>query len=292
MIINIDSILGLCSDLFYTDEHPIKYLLTYKLSQDHLELFFNAVRRIGGWNNNPTVVQFKAAFRRLISRAGTTTSGSSGNVVGMDDTAIIQASTSTYVPSTVSRNSEDDMPLDNEIADNYYNFNAKHTLLIDNVLVYISGYVVRKALPQLKCFICRSVIVNPATTYNNTHFLITIKDNGGLLKPSDGLVKIITIAEKLLRYMSPKNTPSHSCTMLKLQAAVLEEVGGVDLLKLKSHIDDTHLGIDNHYYDLIRLVVGIFFKLRQHHIVRLHNIKLKAKSIRQKLTKSILFMGQ
>jgi hypothetical protein len=43
-----------------------KYLLTYKLSQDHIELFFGLIRQRGGWNNNPTCRQFKCAFKRLI----------------------------------------------------------------------------------------------------------------------------------------------------------------------------------------------------------------------------------
>jgi len=44
----------------------LAYLLTDKFSQDHIELFFCAVRRRGGWNNNPTVRQFKTAFKRLL----------------------------------------------------------------------------------------------------------------------------------------------------------------------------------------------------------------------------------
>jgi hypothetical protein len=33
-------------------EHELQYLLTYKLLQDHLETFFNAMRAKGGFNNN------------------------------------------------------------------------------------------------------------------------------------------------------------------------------------------------------------------------------------------------
>lgn len=36
----------------------IKYLLTYKCSQDHLELFFCAIRGCGSWCPNPTCTQF------------------------------------------------------------------------------------------------------------------------------------------------------------------------------------------------------------------------------------------
>jgi len=37
---------------------PIKM---YKISQDHLELFFGSVRGMGGYNNNPTSRQFQSA---------------------------------------------------------------------------------------------------------------------------------------------------------------------------------------------------------------------------------------
>ena len=46
----------------------LKYLLTYKLSQDHLELFFAAVRASGGCNNNPTAAQFMSAYKRLLTK--------------------------------------------------------------------------------------------------------------------------------------------------------------------------------------------------------------------------------
>lgn len=44
----------------------IPFLITYKLSQDHLETFFSAVRSRGGYNDNPTCRQFQAAYKRLL----------------------------------------------------------------------------------------------------------------------------------------------------------------------------------------------------------------------------------
>jgi len=43
LVVAIDSLIGLAEDIFPEQ----RFLLTYKLSQDHLELFFNAVRRAG-----------------------------------------------------------------------------------------------------------------------------------------------------------------------------------------------------------------------------------------------------
>lgn len=38
-------------------EDPFQYFLPYKCNQDHLEILFSLLRRRGGWNNNPNVIQ-------------------------------------------------------------------------------------------------------------------------------------------------------------------------------------------------------------------------------------------
>ncbi len=65
-LVGIQSIKGIFQALVEANNAPLKYLLTYKLSQDHLELFFGAVRAAGGSNNNPTTQQFTAAYKRLL----------------------------------------------------------------------------------------------------------------------------------------------------------------------------------------------------------------------------------
>ena len=42
----------------------------YKMSQDHLELFFGAVRAAGGWNNNLTALQFNSDVPNDIELSG------------------------------------------------------------------------------------------------------------------------------------------------------------------------------------------------------------------------------
>jgi hypothetical protein len=61
----VESTVAIFIELVNKPNCPLKYLLTYKLSQDHLELFFGAVRS-RGCNNNPTVRQFTAAHKRLL----------------------------------------------------------------------------------------------------------------------------------------------------------------------------------------------------------------------------------
>ena len=85
----IDAVLGLTQDLVNVENPVLKYLLTYKMSQDHLELFFGAVRASGGWNNNPTTRQFIAAYKQLMIRHNI--EGGRGNCTPQDDTKILNS---------------------------------------------------------------------------------------------------------------------------------------------------------------------------------------------------------
>lgn len=66
---------------------PLKYLLTYKMSQGHLELFFCSVRSGLGQNNNPTCLQFQHRYKKLLLhhevKAG------NGNCFSQDETVIL-----------------------------------------------------------------------------------------------------------------------------------------------------------------------------------------------------------
>ena len=46
----------------------IKYVLSYKMSQNYIELFFSAVRSSGGRNHNRTSRQFTSAYKQLPRR--------------------------------------------------------------------------------------------------------------------------------------------------------------------------------------------------------------------------------
>lgn len=67
LAIAVKSTLDIAKDIF--NERPdFKYLLTYKFSQDHLEILFAKIRSRHGHNNNPNVLQFKYAMRQILMR--------------------------------------------------------------------------------------------------------------------------------------------------------------------------------------------------------------------------------
>ena len=86
-LVAIKSIEGIFCEWVEPENSPLRYLLTYKLSQDHLELFFGAIRCCGGFNNNPTSRQFTAAYKRLLLRSSI--QSGHDNCITRDSTSIL-----------------------------------------------------------------------------------------------------------------------------------------------------------------------------------------------------------
>jgi hypothetical protein len=55
LILTARGISKLCARLLARSVNPFKYVLTYKVSQDHLELLFACIRGKNGYNNNPDI---------------------------------------------------------------------------------------------------------------------------------------------------------------------------------------------------------------------------------------------
>ncbi|KAL0965980.1 hypothetical protein UPYG_G00288990 [Umbra pygmaea] len=166
-IINIDTLMSMVPVLLEGQ----RYVLTYRFSQDHLELLFNSIRSSGGWNNNPNASQFKYIFRKLMARCGVV-KPCRGNVTAQDDTesipAAIDTSTSLSAVDMSSAAGGEDLP--SPFADipalvNDHSYLPVHfDGLVDNALMYISGFVVRRALKKLSCDVCRASLVTGAAS--------------------------------------------------------------------------------------------------------------------------------
>lgn len=70
------------------DTKSLKYITTYRLSQDHIELLFGAIRMQCGHNDNPNALQFKGAYRKMLCRMELQLS-ESGNCVPLEDIPIL-----------------------------------------------------------------------------------------------------------------------------------------------------------------------------------------------------------
>ena len=65
-LVCIKNVKGLFEFHVASQDPPLKYLLPYKISQDHLNLFFCVIRASERGSNNPMAQQFSAAYKQLL----------------------------------------------------------------------------------------------------------------------------------------------------------------------------------------------------------------------------------
>lgn len=211
---------------------PLKMLLTYRLSQDHIELLFAAIRARSGWCPNPTVAQFISAYKRLLIRHDVQVS--TGNTQLMDKTKILNVSVSTKKKiATIDRydptiyNAVENLRIKQKYGLDSNKSNSSQNTVDDlkqflhfawvvpnnlsefatQTIGYIAGYVVRKLPNTVECAECIAgcKVLSSVTCKNNivnsqnALALIIAKNRGGLIVPSESVVIICTVAEQMFR---------------------------------------------------------------------------------------------
>ena len=71
-----NSLIGFAREVFNSDSN-VKYILSFKFSQDHIENLFSKIRARNGFNDNPDVICFKSALRALLVKSDITPSPNS-----------------------------------------------------------------------------------------------------------------------------------------------------------------------------------------------------------------------
>lgn len=141
------SILDVASDIFYQNK-TYKYLLTYRFSQDHLEILFSKIRGRHGHNNNPNVLQFKYAMRQILMHNNIKNS-SNMNCIELDNDF-----NGSIFEFRWKKKRQESLFNNNVILETENDENNNQILNIaepqhfghlqDNILYYISGYIAKK----------------------------------------------------------------------------------------------------------------------------------------------------
>ena len=112
--------------------------------------------------------------------------------------------------------------------------------VIGNSTFNIAGYTVRMLTRVLSCNIGRQSLVTTKSSihYRHLYTLLELQNNGGLVRPSDGVITILLVTERYLR-INAKPDPLY-CVVY-----VTGSVGSSDVLCLGKHLTDTADGISN-----------------------------------------------
>ncbi|CAH1156107.1 unnamed protein product [Phaedon cochleariae] len=269
----------------------LKYILSYKISQDHLEIFFGCVRSKGGYNNNPTARQFENTMKRLLIHTEIK-AGDSGNAIALDSTSILHCSS--YVPTKnkfveidakIQESYEENIDHDYVHSSNVWNM----TLYNEDVIGYTAGFVVRKIKPNVHCNLCLIML----ETDENISALQLRKTYGRLIKASEFVINVCKEGEKCLRsFKSSSNLFSREFGNLKnfLIIKTIQNLPTNIYNSFEDHFYDEE-PLSNHGYVLTKLILDSFFHIRIHHETTAKESERPAR-VRSSYTKNILFKNQ
>ncbi|KAI8424524.1 hypothetical protein MSG28_002983 [Choristoneura fumiferana] len=287
LLVCIESIQHLYKNVIETKY--LSFLLAYKVSQDHLELFFGQIRSQGGFNNNPNAVQFKAAYKKILTHVEVGEKFT-GNCIPLDSIPVLSANAVTNINNT-SAGYRLDIDLEESASmgafkerleeseiQTYTNncdivsatLDCDHldSELIKQIVGYISGFVVRYLLKHIKCEDCKDHLL--AKEKKTFHKLIDMKDLGGLCYSSGDVFVICNRAEVVLR--KHLRSGGSRCEKEKICVQILKE-----LMYIKTLTEVKH----NHRNWLIKSIIAKYVDIRLHYEARKTNQDLKQKSKRQ-----------
>ena len=255
---SIQSVKAMAEELLYHSLQQFHYVLTYKFSQDPIELLFNKIQRWGGWNNNPSAKDFRLALRRIVIRNSIEPS-KTGNCTNFEDAF----SESQGLLDFSWKRKQKPVDLVDSSASDTFSISAERMLiendlnspniLRDNVLYYASGFIVSSLLSKLDCTSCRSeLLLDPNDCYASNMSLFpfyakftTSKQKGGLVFPSIAVLKIVKATEVIFRRKVIENDIGISKEKhldQKIQNSVLEHLGLAHFRSSLSHFYDHTVG--------------------------------------------------
>jgi len=173
----------------------LKFIPCYKISQDHIELFFGSIRTHQEHNNNPTARQFKAAYLKLLIHEEIK-QGGVGNCTPLEDVDIL-ISSSVYQKEPENIINETNINYFSDITpepesyflkDHEYIFDNSLSMFTREIVIYLSGFIVHKLNSKIKCDVCISALHGDKNNFLKS--LIDLKDNDGLTYPSSDVINI------------------------------------------------------------------------------------------------------
>lgn len=275
----------------------IDYICFYKLSQDHIELFFGTIRSHGGHNDNPTARQFRSAYRKLLINAKIK-DGSLGNCIPLDEIDILNCSSATNTikdPVDIINESNAilykdiiSQPQTHHIKDHDYIIVSDQNITMSNyikeVVIYISGFICHILSSKIKCDICCNALFGDKKDFMTS--LINVRDKGGLSYPSDDVILIALQTEKFMKSYSSDTKPLNKMLIVTKTLSYFCNNHVFD--SIYNHNSDNG-PFSNHIILLMKSIINSYFDIKTYYSCRKLN---ETDSMRSWYNKMTLFRGQ
>lgn len=287
LCVSIESAKILFKALVENEACPITYLPLHKVSQDHIELFFCNVRSAGGCNDNPTPRQFEGIYKKMLIHTELQQSVT-GNCIPLENISILNCSSVDRINMTVERNinmtkSNDDTDEDDlAIAVQ----ETSLSLFAEHIIEYISGFVVNSLIKRIKCSKCIQGLISLNEKRNS---LIFARDIGGLIYPSEMVIKICRRCELVIKSNDNYQIIKPDRRFMFLTTKTLQSFANEELFPdLSRHQFDYEN--TNHVIDLTKSVIEKYVNVRLAYLAK--KKQPSQNPIRRVFTKLIHFKGQ
>lgn len=290
----------------------MKCLRTYAMSQDHLELFFGKIRAKNGFNDNPNVIQFQGAYRKLLSNVAIKPPESSNCMIldsfdtGFDSFEISDLPDSdVFVASSVrSCRASIDIMSDPIFIRNSEQFDAINTTdeseklsdlqamedseyLVDgftNISIACAAKTIEDTLNAryIYCHCCLDIFSKNKKLNDSTLEIVSKKN------PCVSTYYICKLADQFFSAYKPKNVErANQYDYRVLYFKIFQEIE-----YNKIYTDSNFKDHEEHLYHLVKYIVKSFIAMKTRQISKEITYNEYQKIMRSKLTKWIHFQGQ
>ncbi|XP_062964730.1 DNA transposase THAP9 isoform X1 [Cynocephalus volans] len=298
-LLNAESLKWLYQNYVFPKVMPFSYLLTYKFSQDHLELFLRMLRRVLGTSSSPTCMAFQKAYHNLETRYRfqdqvflSEVSIFDISIARRKDLALwtVQRQYGVSVIKTLFYKED--------ICQDWSNCSLSEALLDlsdhRRNLTCCAGYIANKLSALLTCEDCITALYASDLKAYKIGSLLCVKKKNGLHLPSESLCRVITICERVVRThsrMAVVERIPHQ-RELYLQQKILHELSGHICLfvDLDEHLFDGEVFAINHFVKLLKDIIICFLNNRAKDVVQYslkHSERMEMKKFSRKYWSSL-----
>ena len=277
-VTSLNSILTTARDLLATQYY--KYVLTYKFSQDHLELFFAVIRLRLGCNNNPNALQLKYINKKILLKKAISVS-SATNCALFDSEGQVGSLFPIFSRRSRKQHKEDwNLEDVREILTRVPELN-KNAFLKDNILHYIAGFIIFKLIPIIDCSNCCLSLKGSAEHFytKGLHSFTMFKNKGGLHIPSPSVFRIVKECEMFLQsaLLGELKNLRTNVILYNVKRQLFFEDGGKALFPALTNCTDNDLD-NNHKVTLFHLICEKFMKIRLYSLEKKLNDRVSVRS--------------
>ncbi|XP_003414163.2 DNA transposase THAP9 isoform X2 [Loxodonta africana] len=291
-LLNAESLKWLYQSYVFTKVMPFPYLLTYKFSQDHLELFLRVLKQVLVTSSSPTCMAFQKAYHHLETRYRFQDEVFQNEVSILDISIARRTDLALWTVQHQYGGSVINALFQKEDISQDWSSCSLSEALLDlsdhrRNLTYCAGYIANKLSALLTCEDCIAALYASDAKAFKIGSLLCVKKRDGLHFPSESLCRVIDICERVLRTHSRIAVYEIVPKMrdLYLQQKILCELSGHIYLfvDLDEHLFDGEVFAINHFVKLLKDIIICFLSIRAkaipQHPLKHHSERIEMKTL-------------